>query len=180
MPTPLTQSATSTILTTTTETIIGPNESQELFTHPVRHVVGQTSPQRDAIMEPMQPIGRVPGREDREDKIKSKKELFKMTQMKIASFSPEFKLNMPRLHSGAATDRPEATHLTLPPIPEVVWQQPQETYLNNIHNDLTNKTHQHTHTPKQKKDVEAQTSPMKETSSQESGSKTEPLLETQN
>ena len=86
---------------------------------------------------------------------------------------------MPRLHSGAATDGPEATHLTLPPIPEVVWQQPQETYLNNIHNDLTNKTHEHTHTPKQKKDVEAQTSPIKETSSQVSGSDTESLLENQ-
>ena len=86
---------------------------------------------------------------------------------------------MPRLHSGAATDRPEATHLTFPPIPEVVWQQPQETYLNNIDNDLTNKTHKRTHTPKQKNDIEAQTSPIKETSSQESGSNTEPLLETQ-
>ena len=86
---------------------------------------------------------------------------------------------MPRLHSGAATDRPEATHLTFAPIPEVVWQQPQETYLNIVHNDLTNKTYKHTHTPKQKNDVEAQTSPIKETSSQESGSNTEPLLETQ-
>ena len=86
---------------------------------------------------------------------------------------------MPRLHSGATTDRPEATHFTLPPIPEVVWQQPQETYLNNIHNDLTNKTHKRTHTPKQENDVEARTSPIKETSSQESGSNTEPLLETQ-
>ena len=86
---------------------------------------------------------------------------------------------MPRLHSGAAVDRPEATHLSFPPIPEVVWQQPQETYLNIIHDDLTKKTHKHTHTPKQKNDVEAQTSPIKETSSQESGSNTEPLLETQ-
>ena len=86
---------------------------------------------------------------------------------------------MPRLHSGAATDRPEATHLTLPPIPEVVWQQPQETYLNIIQNDLTNKTHKHTHTPKQKNDVEAQTSPIKETSPQVSGSDTESPLENQ-
>ena len=86
---------------------------------------------------------------------------------------------MPRLHSGAAIDRPEVTHLTLPPIPEVVWQQPQETHLTNIHKDLTNKTHKHTHTPKQKNDVEAQTSPIKETSSQVSGSDTESLLENQ-
>ena len=86
---------------------------------------------------------------------------------------------MSRLHSGAAIDRPEVTHLTLPPIPEVVWQQPQETHLTNIHNDLTDKTHKYTHTPKQKNDVEAQTSPIKETSSQVSGSDTESLLEKQ-
>ena len=86
---------------------------------------------------------------------------------------------MPRLHSGAAIHRPEVTHLTLPPIPEVVWQKPQETHLTNIHNDLTNKTHEHTHMPKQKNDVEAQASPIKETSSQVSGSDTESLLENQ-
>ena len=85
MPIPLTRTATSTILTTTTGTVTEPKESQKLFTHPVRHVVRQTIPQRDAIMEPMepmQPIDRLPGREDRKDKIRSKKELFKMTQMK--------------------------------------------------------------------------------------------------
>ena len=84
---------------------------------------------------------------------------------------------MPRLHSGAALDRPEVTHLTLPPIPEVVWQQPQATHLTNIHKDLSNETHKPTHTPKQKNDVEAQTSPIKETSSQVSGSDTESPLE---
>ena len=86
---------------------------------------------------------------------------------------------MPRLHSGAAIDRPEVTHSTLPPISEVVWQQSQETYLTNIHNDVTNHTHKDTHTPKQKNDVDAQTSPIKETSSQVSGSHTESLLENQ-
>ena len=68
---------------------------------------------------------------------------------------------MPRPHSGAATDRPKVTHLTLPPIPEVVWQQPQETHLTTIHNDFTNETHKDTHMPKQKNDVEAQMSPIK-------------------
>ena len=86
---------------------------------------------------------------------------------------------MPRLHSGAAIDRPEVTHLILPPIPEVVWQQSQETCLTNIHNDLTNETHKDTHTPKQKNDVKAQMSPIKEISSQVSGSHTESLLENQ-
>ena len=78
-----------------------------------------------------------------------------------------------------AIARPELTHSTLPPIPEVVWQQSQETYLTNLHNDLTNENHKDTHPPKQKKDVEARTSPIKETSSQVSGSNTESLQENQ-
>ena len=88
---------------------------------------------------------------------------------------------MPRLHSGAATDRLEITQLTLPPIPEVVWQQPKETYVTNNHKTLTNETQINTQMPecKQKRDVESQTSPMKETSSQISVSSTEPLLEIQ-
>ena len=86
---------------------------------------------------------------------------------------------MPRRHSRAATDRPEVTHLTLPSIPEVVWQQAQETHLTTIHNDFTNETHKDTHMPKQKNDVEAQTSPIKETSSQVSGSDTESPLDNQ-
>ena len=48
---------------------------------------------------------------------------------------------MPRLHSGAATDRSEVTHLTLPPMPNVVWQQPRETHVTNIQKTLTDETH---------------------------------------
>ena len=44
---------------------------------------------------------------------------------------------------------------------------------------MTNETHKDTHTPKQKNDVEAQTSLIKETSSQVSGSHTESHLENQ-
>ena len=86
---------------------------------------------------------------------------------------------MPRLLSGAAIDRPEVTHLPLPPIPDVVWQQPQKNHVTNIHNDLTNEIQNDTHTPKQKNDVEAQTSPIKENSPQKSGSDTESPLESQ-
>ena len=88
---------------------------------------------------------------------------------------------MPRLRSVAAIDTPKVTHLKLPSIPEVVWQQPQETHFTNIHNVLTNETHKDTHKPeiKQKINVEAQTLPIKETSSQVSGSDTESLLENQ-
>ena len=44
---------------------------------------------------------------------------------------------MPRLHSGAARDRPETNEVfKLPPIPEVVWQQPTENVTNqdNLNN----------------------------------------------
>ena len=87
---------------------------------------------------------------------------------------------MPRLHSGAATDRPQKTYLILPPILEVVWQQLQETRLTNIHKTSTTET-QKTHMPefKQKNDVELQKSPMKETSPQNSGSSMGPFLESQ-
>ena len=85
---------------------------------------------------------------------------------------------MPRLHSGAAIDRPVTTQLKFPPIPEVVWQQPQETHVPNIDQTFNNETHKNTHMPesKQRSDVESQTSPIKETSPPVSVSSTEPLL----
>ena len=82
------------------------------------------------------------------------------------------------LHSGAAIDRPETTQLKLPPIPEVVWQQPQETHIPNICQTCNNETHKNTHMPecKQRSDVESQTSPNKQNLPQVSVSSTEPLL----
>ena len=84
---------------------------------------------------------------------------------------------MPRLHSGAAIDRPESTHSKLPPIPGVVWQQRQETHVPNIYQNLTNETYKSTHTPefKQRNAVDLHTSLTKDTSSQVSVSSTEPL-----
>ena len=88
---------------------------------------------------------------------------------------------MPRLHSGAAIDIPVVTHVTLPPIPEVVWQKQQETHLTNIHNAFTNKTLETTQMLeiKHTNDVGAQTLPIKETSPKASGPDTELLLESQ-
>ena len=77
---------------------------------------------------------------------------------------------MQRFYSGAAIDRPETTKFA--PIPEVVWQQPQETHSIHIHKNSTIDI-------KHKNDAEAQTSPIKETSFQVSGSDTELLLENQ-
>ena len=70
------------ITTTIIETITELKESRKLFIHPVRPVEKQTTPQRNVILEPMQPIDRLPGIEDRKDKIRSKKEPTKMTRMK--------------------------------------------------------------------------------------------------
>ena len=78
----------SKFLTTTTETVTERNGSQKLPTQPVRHVARQTIPQRKAIMEPMQPINRFSGREDRKDKIRSWKEPTKMTRMKLLKLQP--------------------------------------------------------------------------------------------
>ena len=59
---------------------------------------------------------------------------------------------MPRIHSRAAIARPETTKH--PPTPEVVWQQPQETHLIEIHKNSTTSI-------ECKIDVESQTSPMR-------------------
>ena len=55
------------------------------------------------------------------------------------------------------------------------------THETNIHNVLTNETHRNAYTPefKQRNDIEAQTLPTKETSSQVPGFDTEPFLENQ-
>ena len=85
---------------------------------------------------------------------------------------------MPHLRSGAVTDTPETTILILQPIPEVVWQQPQQTHSTIIHETLNTETHKNTHMPefRQRNDVESQTSPTKEILPQVSGSSTEPFL----
>ena len=60
---------------------------------------------------------------------------------------------MPRHHSGAACDRSETNKTSrLPPIPEVVWQQPTEIFadqdnLINTNNDWTPKTNEASQTP---------------------------------
>ena len=56
---PLTRTVMSTI-TAKTETVTQLKESQKLFTHPVRHVEKPTTPQRNVILEQMQPIDGLP------------------------------------------------------------------------------------------------------------------------
>ena len=92
---------------------------------------------------------------------KPAKQCSKQLRWKCPSGSPSFKLKTPRLHSGAARDRPETNEIFKnPPIPEVVGQQPTENdtnqdNLNIITNDSTLKTN-----------VTTQTSPPKGTQPQ--------------
>ena len=87
-PTPLTRTVMLTTITIL-ETITELKESRKLFTHPLRHVEKQTTPQRNVILEPMQPIDRLPGTEDRKDRTRSQKEPTKMTLMKLLRLQPE-------------------------------------------------------------------------------------------
>ena len=86
---------------------------------------------------------------------------------------------MPPLHSGAAIDRLETTKL--PPITEVIWQQPQETQIVDMYKNSTRNINNSTHAPelKRKNVVESQTSPIRENSPQVSGPDTETPLENQ-
>ena len=88
-PMPLTRTVMSTTTITTKKTVIKLKESQKLFSHPVRHVEKQTTPQRNVILKPMQPIDRLPGTEDRKDRIRSQKEPTKVTLMMLPRLHPK-------------------------------------------------------------------------------------------
>ena len=152
-----------------------PKQSLKLFTHPVRHVERQTTPQRNDTLEPMQPIDRPPAQKTGRTESGPRSSESKRLERNCSNSSHELKLKMPQFHSGIAIDRPETTNTTLLSILEVAWQEPPETHLINIHKNSTDQTHKNTHTsePKRKNDVEAQESRIKETSVQVPGSDTE-------
>ena len=77
-----------------------------------------------------------------------------------------FKLKTPRLHSGAASDRPETNEKRkFPPLPEVVWQQPTETIANQDNLNITNND-SIVHYTQENGTVASQTSPPKGTQPQ--------------
>ena len=80
---------TITLTTTSTKIVKYLIESKKLFMHPVRHLERQTTPQRIAIMEPIQPTDRLRGTEDQKDRIRSKKEPIKVTRMKLLWLQPK-------------------------------------------------------------------------------------------
>ena len=73
---------------------------------------------------------------------------------------------MPRRHHEAVTDRPKTTNTTTTPIPEVVWQQAQETHLFEVRKNSTTEANNSTHTPvfKRRNDVKSRVSRKSETS----------------
>ena len=87
-PIPLTRTVMST-KTTITETITKLKQSRKLSTHPVRHVEKQTTPQRNATLEPRQPTDRLPGTENRKDKIRYQREPIKVILMKLLKLQPK-------------------------------------------------------------------------------------------
>ena len=88
-PTTVYWTTTWTIITITPKTVTLRRRSWKLFIHPIRHVARQTIPQRIAIMEPMQPIDRLPGKDDRKYRIRSKTEPIKMTRMQLLRLQPK-------------------------------------------------------------------------------------------
>ena len=77
------------VITTTTKTVTELKQNQKLLNNPVRHVERLTTPQRNDTMEPMQPIDRLPGTEDRKDRIRSTEEPIKVTRMKLLRLQPK-------------------------------------------------------------------------------------------
>ena len=106
-------------------------ENLNLSSQQVRFLVERIFSQRNAILEQMQLIDRPAEIDGRMDWIRSNKEMLKSIQMWKFKLHPKFKPETPYLHSRAAYDRPETIKTAkLPPISEVVWQQPLETYIN--------------------------------------------------
>ena len=88
----------------TIEIVIEPKESKNCLPT-LRHVGKQTTPQKNATLEPMQPIDRLAETEDRKHRIRSSgptKRQPKEFERQCSSCSPKYKLEIPRLHSGDA------------------------------------------------------------------------------
>ena len=63
-------------------------EDLDLSTHPVRPVVKPAIPQKNVILEQMQRLDRLPGTDDRKDRIRSQKEMPKTMKMGIFKLQP--------------------------------------------------------------------------------------------
>ena len=82
-------------------------ENQELSSHPVTPVVKPSNPQRNVILEPMQPIHRLPGTENRKHRIRSNKEAITKIQKKVLKLQPDLQTK-----NAASSHRNCELHLT--------------------------------------------------------------------
>ena len=85
-PTPITKFQT---IPRQTIYIIKEAEDLDLSSHPVRHVVEPTTPERNATLEQTQQIDRLPGIDDQKDKTKSSKEMHKTNHMGMSKLQPK-------------------------------------------------------------------------------------------
>ena len=69
----------------TTET----TKNQKLSTNPVRPLVKRTTPQRSAVLEPMQQTDRLLGTEDRWKKIKINNGTHRLKEQKLSRLRPK-------------------------------------------------------------------------------------------
>ena len=87
-----------TLTTTTTKLQTIPKETIEIFretedldlsSHPVRHVVELTTPQRNATLEQMQQTDRLHEIDDRKDRTKINRIMLKATQTPMSKLQPK-------------------------------------------------------------------------------------------
>ena len=97
----------------------------------MKPVIKLTIPKRNLILEQVQLIDHLPGTDGRKDRIRYTEEILKTIQMLMFKLQPKLKLETPRLHSGAAYDKPETIKIAeLSSLPDVVWHQPAKKFIN--------------------------------------------------
>ena len=105
-------------------------ENQHLRIHLVRHALKVTIPQKTDTLEQTLLIDRLPQTDARKESVPTNKGSKKF-RCEYSSCSRNFKLQTPRLHSGALCDRPETIETSKPlTIAKVLWKQPPEKSIN--------------------------------------------------
>ena len=88
-PIPHCLSTTTATTTKTTETVIQQIESRNLFSHLVGHMEEQTTPQKNAFLEPIEQIDRLPGTKETGKMNSSPAEITKAIQLKVLRLQPK-------------------------------------------------------------------------------------------
>ena len=68
--------------------MIKETEDQDPSSHPVRHVVELTTPQRNVFLEQMQRMDRLHEIDERKDRTKASKIMLKTSQMEMSKLQP--------------------------------------------------------------------------------------------